>query len=213
VPIQSPRCNRQRGQYENQSFSGKDVPWVSQLFAHIDSEKLSEMALVDIAYEILRETNRTYNFRELMDELVSLRKMTKEQMMAIIAQVYTEINIDGRFVCLGDNVWGLKRWYPTDTVEETQEGGGTKKKKVILDDDFDDYDTEDEIVEEYEEDDVVIFEDEEEFVDEDADIEEEELDAEIDEEELEDEEELFEEEEEELVEEDSEDDLDDDDDK
>jgi len=178
---------------------------VSQLFAHIDSEKLSEMALVDIAYEILRKTNRTYNFRELMDELVTLRKMTNEQLMAIIAQVYTEINIDGRFVCLGDNVWGLKRWYPTDTVEETQEGGGTKKKKVVLDDDFDDYDAEDEGVEEFEEDDIVIFEEEEDFVDEDAEIEEEEIDGEIDEEEIEEEEEMFEDEE--LEDEDSTDDL------
>jgi len=178
---------------------------VSQLFAHIDSEKLSEMALVDIAYEILRKTNRTYNFRELMDELVAVRKMTNEQLMAIIAQVYTEINIDGRFVCLGDNVWGLKRWYPTDTVEETQEGGGTKKKKVVLDDDFDDYDAEDEGVEEFEEDDIVIFEEEEDFVDEDAEIEEEEIDGEIDEEEIEEEEEMFEDEE--LEDEDSTDDL------
>lgn len=181
---------------------------MKQLFAHIDPEKLSEMALVDIAYEILRETNRTYNFRELMDELVALRNMTKEQLMDIIAQVYTEINIDGRFVCLGDNVWGLKRWYPTDTVEETQEGGGTKKKKVILDDDFDDYDAEEEIVEEFEEDDVVIFEDDEEFVDEDAEIEEE-IDAEINEEEIEEEEELFEDEE--LEDEESEEEVDDED--
>ncbi|WP_103109737.1 DNA-directed RNA polymerase subunit delta [Brevibacillus reuszeri] len=184
---------------------------MSQLFAHIDSEKLSEMALVDIAYEILRETNRTYNFRELMDELVTLRKMTNEQLMAIIAQVYTEINIDGRFVCLGDNVWGLKRWYPTDTVEETQEGGGTKKKKVVLDDDFDDYDAEDEGVEEFEEDDVVIFEDEDDFVDEDAEIEEEEIDGEIDEEEIEEEEEMFEDEE--MEDEDSADDVDEDEEK
>ncbi|WP_312109512.1 DNA-directed RNA polymerase subunit delta [Brevibacillus reuszeri] len=185
---------------------------MSQLFAHIDSEKLSEMALVDIAYEILRETNRTYNFRELMDELVKLRKMTNEQLMAIIAQVYTEINIDGRFVCLGDSVWGLKRWYPTDTVDETQEGGGTKKKKVVMDDDFDDYDAEDEGVEEFEEDDIVIFEEDEDFVDEDAEIEEEEIEGEIDEEELEDdEEEVFEDEE--MEEEESADDLDEDEEK
>lgn len=165
---------------------------MSQKLAHIDPEKLSEMALVDIAYEILRETNRTYNFRELMDELAELRGMTNEQVMSIIAQVYTEINIDGRFVCLGDNVWGLKRWYPTDTVEETQEGGVAKKKKVILDDDFDDFETEDELVEDYEEDEVVLFDDEDDFVDEDAALEEE-LDAEL-EEDLEDEEDLFEEE-------------------
>lgn len=184
------------------------MPVVSQKLAHIDAERLSEMALVDIAYEILRENNRTYNFRELMDALVVLRKLTEEQVNAIIAQVYTEINIDGRFVCLGDNVWGLKRWYPTDTVDETQEGGVSKKKKVIMDDDFDDFESEDELVDDYEEDEVVIFEDEEEFVDEEAEIEEEEIDGEIDEEEIEEEDELFEDEEaeEEEVEEDSEED-------
>lgn len=192
---------------------GKDVPGVSQKLAHIDAEKLSEMALVDIAYEILRETNHTYTFRDLMDELVKMRNMTEEQKMAIIAQVYTEINIDGRFVCLGDNVWGLKRWYPTDTVDETQEGGVPKKKKVILDDDFDDYEAEEELVEEYEEDEVVLFDEEDEFVDEDVELEEE-LDTDIDEEELEDEEELFEEElaEEEELEEELEEDVEDDED-
>jgi DNA-directed RNA polymerase subunit delta len=183
---------------------------VSQKLAQIDAEKLSEMALVDIAYEILRENNRTYKFRELMDELVVLRKLTEEQVNAIITQVYTEINIDGRFVCLGDSVWGLKRWYPTDTVDETQEGGVSKKKKVVLDDDFDDFESEDDLADEYEEDEeVVIFEDEEEFVDEDAEIEEEEIDGEIDEEDIDEEEELFEDEDEEAeeTEEDSEDDV------
>jgi DNA-directed RNA polymerase subunit delta len=168
------------------------VPWVSQLLAHIEPEKLSEMALVDIAYEILRETNRPYHFRELMDELAALRGLSEEKKMAMIAQVYTEVNIDGRFVCLGDNTWGLKRWYPTDTVEETQEGG--KKKKIILDDDFDDdYELEEDLVEEYEEDVIAIFEDDEEFLD-DAELEDE-LDAGLDDvEELVDEEEIFEEE-------------------
>ncbi|UYZ13875.1 MULTISPECIES: DNA-directed RNA polymerase subunit delta [Brevibacillus] len=158
---------------------------MSQLLAHMDREKMSEMALVDIAYEILRETNRPYNFRELMDELAALRGMTEEQKMAIIAQVYTEINIDGRFVCLGDNTWGLKRWYPTDAVEETQEGG--KKKKVLLDDDFDDYEIEEDIVEEFEEDEIAIFEDDEEFLDDEA------LDDDLDPE-LDDEEEIVEDE-------------------
>nr|WP_206529687.1 DNA-directed RNA polymerase subunit delta [Brevibacillus sp. SYP-B805] len=122
------------------------------------------MALVDIAYEILKETNRPYNFRELMDEIAALRNLSEQEKMGMIAQVYTEVNIDGRFVCIGENTWGLKRWYPTETVEETQEGG--KKKKLVLDDDFDDdYELEEELVEEYEEDDeLAVFEDDE-FVD------------------------------------------------
>jgi len=169
---------------------------VSQILAHLEREKLNEMALVDIAYEILRETNQTHNFRDLMDQLAELRGMNEEEKMAIIAQVYTEVNIDGRFVCLGDNNWGLKRWYPTDTVEETQEGG--KKKKVILDDDFDDYEAEEELVEEYEEDEIAIFEDDE-FTEEDGDDLEEELDPDLDEDEELEEEELFEEEDDDLA--------------
>lgn len=176
---------------------------MSKLLAHIESEKLNEMALVDIAVEILRETNRPYNFRELMDEISGLRNLTDEQKMGMIAQVYTEVNIDGRFVCIGENTWGLKRWYPTETVEETQEGG--KKKKVVLDDDFDDdYEIEEELVEEYEDDEIAIFEDEE-YTDE-ADIEE--IDEELDEDIVEDEE-VFEDEEDELEEEELDEDIDD----
>jgi DNA-directed RNA polymerase subunit delta len=161
------------------------VPGLSQLLQHIQPEKLNEMAMVDIAFEILKESNRPYNFRELMGEIAALRGLTEEQMMSIIAQVYTEVNIDGRFVCVGENTWGLKRWYPTETVEETVEGG--KKKKVVLDDDFDDdYEMEEELVEVFEEEDELsVFEDEDDFIDEDD----------LDDEALVEDEELFEDEE------------------
>ena len=163
---------------------------MSQLLQNIDQEKLYEMAMVDIAYEVLREQNRPYNFRELMGEIAALRNMKEEQVMSMIAQIYTEVNIDGRFVCLGENTWGLKRWYPTETVEESQEGG--KKKKIITDDFDDDFDMDDELEEVFEEeDDLVVFGDDEEFLDdevsededEDDDLEEE-LAEELEEEEL-----------------------------
>jgi DNA-directed RNA polymerase subunit delta len=178
---------------------------VSQLLSHIEPEKLTEMALVDIAYEILKETNRPYNFRELMDEIAGLRNLSEQEKMGMIAQVYTEVNIDGRFVCIGENTWGLKRWYPTDTVEETQEGG--KKKKLVLDDDFDDdYEMEEELVEVYEDDDdLVVFEDDE-FVDPEdmveinEDLDDEDTDL-IEDEEIFEDEELIEEEDEEREEE------------
>jgi len=182
---------------------------VSQILSHIEAEKLSEMALVDIAYEILVETKRPYNFRELMDEISVLRNLSNEEKMGMIAQVYTEVNIDGRFVCIGENTWGLKRWYSTDAVEESQEGGG-KKKKIVLDDDFDDdYELEEELVEDFEDDDVAVFEDDE-FVDAD-DIDE--IDEELEDEdsELIEEEEMFEDDEEE-TEDELEEELDDEDD-
>lgn len=36
----------------------------------------------------------------------------------MIAQLYTEINIDGRFICVGKSLWGLKRWYPTEQATD-----------------------------------------------------------------------------------------------
>ncbi|MGG0756154.1 DNA-directed RNA polymerase subunit delta [Brevibacillus laterosporus] len=174
---------------------------MSKLLQQYNEEKLQEIAMVDIAYEILRETNRPYNFRELMNEIAILRKLTEEQLMAVIAQVYTEVNIDGRFVCIGENTWGLKRWYATEAVEESQEGGVKKKKAAVIDD-FEDFDMEDDdVAEVFEvEDDISLFEEEEEededFVDEeevDSDDEIEDIDEE--DEDLEDED-LFEEDEE-----------------
>lgn len=175
---------------------------MSKLLQQYNDENLQEMAMVDIAYEILRETNRPYNFRELMNEIAKLRNLTEEQLMAVIAQVYTEVNIDGRYVCIGENTWGLKRWYGTEAVEESQEGG-VKKKKAAVVDDFEDFDMEDDVVEVFEEEDeIALFEEEDEEEEDEDFVDEEDVDSDeeievIDEEEEElEEEELFEEEEE-----------------
>lgn len=181
---------------------GKDVPRLSQYLQHIEPDKLSEMAMVDIAFEILKEANRPYHFRELMEIIADMRNMSQEQMMAMLAQVYTEINIDGRFVCVGENLWGLKRWYPTDSVEESQEGG-VKKKKLLLDDDLDyDDDLEEDLIEDFDEENFEVDEDYIPDVDDDID---DELDEDLDEDLVEDED-IFEDEE--LEEEDSDEDLD-----
>ncbi|KEO83094.1 DNA-directed RNA polymerase subunit delta [Tumebacillus flagellatus] len=109
----------------------------------LDPEQVSELSLVDLAYLILKQTNKPYNYRDLMQEVARLKGLTQEQVNEVIARLYTEINIDGRFVCIGSNVWGLKRWYPTD--KEKVAGGGKKfVRKDIDEDDEDFYDEEDE---------------------------------------------------------------------
>jgi DNA-directed RNA polymerase, delta subunit len=99
----------------------------------IDSEKIREMPMVDLAYELLRTANTPFYYRDLMMEIAKLRGLTQEQVTEVIVHLYTEINIDGRFACVGGNVWGLKRWYPVERSDEQM--GGTKRPRIINDDD------------------------------------------------------------------------------
>ncbi len=105
----------------------------------LDSEKIREMPMVDLAFEVLKAANTPFYYRDLMNEVAKLRGFTEEQINEVIAQLYTEINIDGRFACVGGNVWGLKRWYPVERDTDGVAGGG-KRPHIINDDDDEDED-------------------------------------------------------------------------
>ncbi|MGG1653379.1 DNA-directed RNA polymerase subunit delta [Paenibacillus sp. NRS-1780] len=102
----------------------------------IDPEKIHETPMVDLAFMVLKAANTPYYYRDLMNEVAKLRGMSDEDINDVIAQLYTEINIDGRFACVGTNLWGLKRWYPVDKSEDTLTGA--KRPRIINDEDDDD---------------------------------------------------------------------------
>jgi DNA-directed RNA polymerase subunit delta len=105
----------------------------------LDSEKIREMPMVDLAYELLKTANTPFYYRDLMIEIAKMRGLSDSQVTDVIAQLYTEINIDGRFACVGSNVWGLKRWYPVERSDDPM-NGGAKRPRIINDDDDEDDD-------------------------------------------------------------------------
>ena len=131
-------------------------------------EQLQEMSLIEIAYEFLKERKEAAAFKEIMDEITTLLDLSEDEVKAKIAQFYTDMNIDGRFLGLGDNRWGLRVWYPIEQVEEevvTIIKQKKKKTKKLKDDDdleFDDLD-EDELdyddLDDFEEDDDLLEDD------------------------------------------------------
>lgn len=102
----------------------------------LDSEKIREMPMVDLAFEVLKAANVPFYYRDLMMEIAKIRGLSESEIIEIIAQLYTEINIDGRFACVGGNVWGLKRWYPVERTDDPVTGSG-KRPRIINDDDDD----------------------------------------------------------------------------
>lgn len=173
-----------------------------------DAEKIREMPMVDLAFEVLKAANTPFYYRDLMMEIAKIRGFSEDQINEVIAQLYTEINIDGRFACVGSNVWGLKRWYPVERSEDSVAGGSKRPRIINDDDDLDDEDLYGEDEEEtfspdeegfdlFDEEREELFDEGEEASEVDEDVIDEEDEPEIDEELVEEEEEEAEEEEEE----------------
>ncbi|MFD2673418.1 DNA-directed RNA polymerase subunit delta [Marinicrinis sediminis] len=108
----------------------------------VTPEQAQEMPMVDLAFLILKSANTPFYYRDLMDEVSKIKGISEDQVMDVIAQLYTEINIDGRFACVGNNLWGLKRWYPIDKAEDAV---NTNRPRIINDEDDDEEDTDEEL--------------------------------------------------------------------
>lgn len=100
-------------------------------------KELRDMALVELAHELLQSLNEPFYYRDLMGRVAALRQMTETEAEEAIARLYTDINIDGRFVCTGDNVWGLKRWYPSERTTDRSAGKRFVRRDVDPDEEDD----------------------------------------------------------------------------
>ncbi|MFC4321872.1 DNA-directed RNA polymerase subunit delta [Litchfieldia salsa] len=130
-------------------------------------EELKELSMLEVAYLVFQGKSQAITFRELLDEVVSILELSKSQVNEKVAQFYTDINVDGRFMCIGEAGWGLRSWYPYDQIDEEvttpikPKKKKSKKKKAAADDlDVIDYDLDDE--EELEYDELDDFDDDEE---------------------------------------------------
>jgi DNA-directed RNA polymerase subunit delta len=141
-------------------------------------EQLFEESMIDIAYAVLAERKEPLTLLQLMDAIRKLNGVTERVMRTKLQQFYTDMNIDGRFLAINDNRWGLREWYPVDQIEvETapvvKVRKKKKKKKIELEDDdiIDDEEDEDELFDE--EFDELIDEDDDDEDDDDEDDDEE----------------------------------------
>ena len=124
-----------------------------ELFEGIDR---SELSLIEVAYAILQQQGEVMAFADLVNAIQKYLNKEDQEIREKLPQFYTDLNIDGSFISLGDNRWGLRSWYPIDSIDEEVSGidededetvRRKKRKKVnafiVTDEDAIDYNDDD----------------------------------------------------------------------
>lgn len=130
----------------------------------LTKKQLQEESLIDIAYALLTEKEQSMTVVDLLEEIRKVTGFTKAEMQEKIAQFYTDMNVDGRFLALDEGQWGLREWYPIDQIKEEtapvvkthedDEDFGLDELEELEDDELlEDDETEEDIVEGEDEDD------------------------------------------------------------
>lgn len=82
-------------------------------------EMVDEKSFIDMAHTLLEEKGTTMNLYDIIDEFKALGHYEdNEYLENRIVQFYTDLNTDGRFLNVGENMWGLRDWYSVDDIEE-----------------------------------------------------------------------------------------------
>ena len=88
-------------------------------FDKFKDQNKDELSLIEVAYEILNNNNKeVMNFSDIVNEMQDYLGKSDDDIKRALPQFYTDLNNDGSFLSLGENVWGLRKWYPYDSVDE-----------------------------------------------------------------------------------------------
>ena len=141
----------------------------------------NELSMIEVAHAILEQRGDVMDFSDLVNQIQNYLETSDSEIRDSLAQFYTDLNIDGSFISLGDNRWGLRSWYAIDSIDEEVNHGiddededtprRRKRKKVnafISDDedaiDYNDDDPEDTDLSDDDEEDLFDDEDEDEEI-------------------------------------------------
>ena len=101
-------------------------------------QEKSELSMIEVARAILETRGRNHEmyFNDLVNEIQNYLEKSNSDIREALPLFYTELNVDGSFIPLGDNKWGLRSWYAIDevdeeiiTLEEDDEETPKKRKK------------------------------------------------------------------------------------
>jgi DNA-directed RNA polymerase subunit delta len=95
------------------------------------------MRPVDAAYEVLKESGQPLLVHDLMDRILEVLHQDPDPRR--MAQIYSDMNLDVRFVYKGNGLWGIRDWAPKTPTR----GSGSSRERHKADDDTEELEEED----------------------------------------------------------------------
>ncbi|MFD1549636.1 DNA-directed RNA polymerase subunit delta [Levilactobacillus fuyuanensis] len=123
-----------------------------------EGQNKKELSMIEVAHAILSQHGDVMAFADLANAVQAYLGDSDAEVRDRLSQFYTDLNVDGSFISLGDNLWGLRTWYPFESIdeatvhaEEDEDQPKRKKRKKVNafladttdDDDVIDYDDDD----------------------------------------------------------------------
>ncbi|USS88625.1 DNA-directed RNA polymerase subunit delta [Fructilactobacillus hinvesii] len=85
--------------------------------------------MIEVAHAILADQGKTMQFPDLVNAIQAYTGFSDQEIKDKLVQFYTDLNVDGSFISLGNNVWGLRTWYPYESVDEATASEGDDQPK------------------------------------------------------------------------------------
>ena len=83
-------------------------------------QEKSELSMIEVARAILEQRGRNNEmyFSDLVNEIQIYLEKSNSEIREALPLFYTELNVDGSFIPLGENKWALRSWYGIDEIDE-----------------------------------------------------------------------------------------------
>ena len=112
----------------------------------IKKEELELLSNKDIAFMILEESKRKLNTADLYKKIIKLLDLPESIFEKKIAEFYTALSTDKRFILLDNGKWDLRSNHTSDKVikvsdedeEDEDEEKETQTEEIIEEDNYDD---------------------------------------------------------------------------
>ncbi len=117
----------------------------------LKKEEIETLSSKDVAYMIMEGSKRKLNTADLFKKVISLMELPESTFESKVADFYTSLSTDKRFILLDNGKWDLRNNHTSDKVvkvvdedeEDEEEIEEKDSEEEIEEDSFDDTDDED----------------------------------------------------------------------